>query len=98
MKAFKEEGIHTILVNPNIATVQTSKGMADKIYSIPIIPEYVAQVIECERPDGIVLSFGGQTALNCGVALHDRGLFDKYNIQVILHTNSCLVFTISTML
>lgn len=73
IKAFKEEGIEVVLVNPNIATIQTSKGLADKIYYLPVTPEYVKQVIDTENPDGISLSFGGQTALNCGVKLHEQG-------------------------
>ena len=81
IKAFKEENIEVILVNPNIATIQTSKGLADKIYYLPVTPEYVKQVIEKENPDGISLSFGGQTALNCGVQLHKQGLL--HNIQIL---------------
>lgn len=72
LKALREEGIYSVLINPNIATVQTSEGVADKIYYLPVTPEFVEQVIEKERPDGILLSFGGQTALNCGVALYNR--------------------------
>ena len=83
LKALKEEGIKTVLVNPNIATIQTSKGMADKIYFLPVTPYFVEQVIKKENPDGILLSFGGQTALNCGVALHDKGIFKKYNVNVL---------------
>jgi len=67
IKAIKEEGIETVLVNPNIATIQTNEGLADKIYFLPVTPEFVEKVIEKERPDGILLAFGGQTALNCGV-------------------------------
>ena len=74
LKALKQEGIKTVLINPNIATVQTSEGVADKIYFLPVTPEFVEKVIEKERPDGIFLSFGGQTALNCGVALYRRGI------------------------
>ena len=83
LKALREEGIKTILINPNIATIQTSKGMADKIYFLPVTAYFVEQVIKKERPDGIMLSFGGQTALNCGVELHDKGVFKKYNVQVL---------------
>src|ERR1044072_6897473 len=72
IKAFKEEGVETVLVNPNIATNQTSEALADRIYFLPVTPEFVAKVIERERPDAIALSFGGQTALNCGLALHDQ--------------------------
>ncbi|MBQ1697379.1 MAG: hypothetical protein II075_05810, partial [Bacteroidales bacterium] len=83
LKALKEEGIETVLVNPNIATVQTSDKVADKIYFLPVTPEFVEKVIAKERPDGILLSFGGQTALNCGVALHRQGILEKYNVRVI---------------
>ncbi len=83
LKALKEEGIETILINPNIATVQTSEGVADRIYFLPVTPYFVERVIEKERPDGILLSFGGQTALNCGVALYKSGVFEKYNTQVL---------------
>ena len=83
LKALREEGIYSVLINPNIATVQTSEGVADKIYYLPVTPELVEQVIEKERPDGILLSFGGQTALNCGVALYKSGVLEKYNVQVL---------------
>jgi len=83
LKALREEGIKTVLINPNIATIQTSEGMADATYFLPITPEYVRQVIEKEKPDGILLSFGGQTALNCGVALAREGTLEKYNLKVL---------------
>lgn len=83
LKAMKEEGISTVLINPNIATVQTSEGFADKIYFLPVTPYFVERVIEKERPDGILLSFGGQTALNCGVELYDSGVLEKYNVEVL---------------
>ncbi|XP_071808094.1 multifunctional protein CAD-like [Asterias amurensis] len=83
IKALKEEGVQSILINPNIATVQTSKGMADRVYFLPITPDYVAQVIESERPDGILLNFGGQTGLNCGVQLEAAGTLRKYNVKVL---------------
>ncbi|MCU7934589.1 MAG: carbamoyl-phosphate synthase (glutamine-hydrolyzing) large subunit [Candidatus Thiodiazotropha sp. (ex Dulcina madagascariensis)] len=83
IKALQEEGIQTILVNPNIATIQTSEHLADHIYFLPVTPHYVEQVIIKERPDGILLGFGGQTALNCGVALEKAGIFDKYAVQVL---------------
>ena len=83
LKALREEGIYSVLINPNIATVQTSEGVADKIYYLPVTPEFVEQVIEKERPEGILLSFGGQTALNCGVALYKSGVLEKYNVQVL---------------
>ena len=83
LKAMREEGIHTVLVNPNIATVQTSEGIADEIYFLPVTPYFIEKVIEKERPDGILLAFGGQTALNCGVALHRSGILKKYNVEVL---------------
>ncbi len=83
LKALKEEGIHSVLINPNIATVQTSKDVADTVYFQPVTPEFVERVIEKERPDGILLSFGGQTALNCGVELYKRGVLEKYGVQVL---------------
>jgi len=83
LKALKEEGIETILINPNIATVQTSEGVADKIYFLPVTPFFVEEVIKKEKPDGILLAFGGQTALNCGVELHRSGIFEKYGIRVL---------------
>lgn len=83
LKALKEEGIYTVLINPNIATVQTSEGIADKVYFLPVTPEFVEEVIAKERPEGILLAFGGQTALNCGVQLHLRGILEKYNVRVL---------------
>ena len=83
LKALKEEGIHSVLINPNIATVQTSKDVADTVYFQPVTPEFVERVIEKERPDGILLSFGGQTALNCGVELYQKGVLDKYGVKVL---------------
>ncbi|MBD5331503.1 MAG: carbamoyl-phosphate synthase (glutamine-hydrolyzing) large subunit [Paramuribaculum sp.] len=83
LKAMKEEGIATVLINPNIATVQTSEGFADKIYFLPVTPYFVEKVIERERPDGIMLAFGGQTALNCGVALYESGVLDRYGVRVL---------------
>ncbi|KGI61471.1 carbamoyl-phosphate synthase, large subunit [Prevotella sp. DNF00663] len=83
LKAMREEGIYTVLINPNIATVQTSEGVADQIYFLPVQPYFVERVIEKERPDGILLSFGGQTALNCGVELYKSGILEKYNVQVL---------------
>ena len=83
LKALKEEGIETVLINPNIATVQTSEGVADKIYFLPVTPYFVEKVIDKERPDGVLLSFGGQTALNCGVALYQGEVFEKYGVQVL---------------
>ena len=83
LKAIREEGKYSVLINPNIATVQTSEGVADKIYYLPVTPEYVEEVIKKERPDGILLSFGGQTALNCGVELFQKGILEKYDVQVL---------------
>ena len=83
LKALREEGVKTVLINPNIATVQTSEGVADQIYFLPVQPYFVERVIEKERPDGILLSFGGQTALNCGVELFKTGVLEKYNVKVL---------------
>ncbi|MCU0460235.1 MAG: carbamoyl-phosphate synthase (glutamine-hydrolyzing) large subunit, partial [Bacteroidales bacterium] len=83
LKALREEGIFTVLINPNIATVQTSEKIADKIYFLPVTPKFVERVIDRERPDGILLSFGGQTALNCGTALYRSGVFEKYGVKVL---------------
>ena len=83
LKAMKEEGIETVLINPNIATVQTSEGVADQVYFLPVQPYFVEKVIEKERPDGILLAFGGQTALNCGVELYQSGVLEKYNVKVL---------------
>ena len=83
LKAMREEGIETVLINPNIATVQTSEGIADKIYFLPVTPYFVEEVIKKEKPEGILLAFGGQTALNCGVELFKAGILEKYNLQVL---------------
>jgi Carbamoylphosphate synthase large subunit (split gene in MJ) len=83
LKALREEGIRTVLVNPNIATVQTSEGVADEVYFLPVTPEFVEKVIKKERPDGILLSFGGQTALNCGVELFRSGVLKRYGVEVL---------------
>ena len=83
LKALREEGVQTVLINPNIATVQTSEGVADQIYFLPVQPYFVEEVIRKERPDGILLSFGGQTALNCGVELYRQGILEKYNVKVL---------------
>ena len=83
LKALREEGVFTVLINPNIATVQTSEGVADKIYFLPITPYFVEKVILKEKPDGILLAFGGQTALNCGVALYEAGTLEKYDVTVL---------------
>jgi len=83
IKALREENIVTILINPNIATVQTSLGLANKVYFLPLELDFVSQVIQSERPDGILLTFGGQTALNCGIELKKSGILEKYNIKVL---------------
>jgi carbamoyl-phosphate synthase large subunit len=83
IKALQEEGIKVVLVNPNIATIQTSEALADKIYFLPVTPYFVEKVMKKEKPEGIVLGFGGQTALNCGVELHKKGVFDKYKVEVL---------------
>ncbi len=83
LKAMREEGIETVLINPNIATIQTSEGVADKVYFLPITPYFVEKVIEKEQPDGILLAFGGQTALNCGTELHRSGVLEKHNVRVL---------------
>ncbi|MBR1543257.1 MAG: carbamoyl-phosphate synthase large subunit [Bacteroidaceae bacterium] len=83
LKALKEEGIQSVLINPNIATVQTSQGVADKVYFQPVWADFVNRVIEKERPDGILLSFGGQTALNCGIELYQKGILEKYDVEVL---------------
>ena len=83
LKAMRQEGIETVLINPNIATVQTSEGIADKIYFLPVTTEFVTQVIEKERPEGILLAFGGQTALNCGIGLYKNNILEQYNVEVL---------------
>ena len=83
LKALREEGIETVLINPNIATVQTSEGVADHIYFLPVTPFFVEEVIKKEQPQGIMLAFGGQTALNCGVELYRKGILEKYGVQVL---------------
>ncbi len=83
IKALREDGISTVLVNPNIATIQTSENFADKVYFLPITPQFVEKVIEKEKPDSILLQFGGQTALNVGVSLFDNGILEKQNIKVL---------------
>ncbi len=83
IKALKEEGVKVILINPNIATIQTSEHLADEIYFLPVTPQFVEQVIAKERPDGVLLGFGGQTALNCGLALDKLGVFERYGVEVL---------------
>ncbi|MEK7633745.1 MAG: carbamoyl-phosphate synthase (glutamine-hydrolyzing) large subunit, partial [Patescibacteria group bacterium] len=93
IKAFKEERIRTVLINPNIATIQTSKELADKVYFLPVTVEFVTEVIKKEKPDAIALSFGGQTALNCGMDLHKKGILKKYNVQVLGTPVSSIILT-----
>ena len=83
LKARREEGIETVLINPNIATIQTSEGVADKVYFLPVTPYFVTEIIKKERPDGILLAFGGQTALNCGTELYLNGTLEKYGVSVL---------------
>lgn len=83
LKALKEAGVASVLINPNIATIQTNHSLADEVYYLPVTPEYVSYVIEREKPDGIFLSFGGQTALNLGVQMQRLGLFEKYGVKVL---------------
>ena len=83
LKALREEGIESVLINPNIATIQTSEGVADRVYFLPITPQFVEEVIKKERPDGILLAFGGQTALNCGTQLNLDGTLEKYGVKVL---------------
>src|SRR3989344_4349681 len=83
IKALKEEGIQIILINPNIATIQTSQNFADKVYFLPIDPHFVEEVIKSEKPDGILLSFGGQTALNCGLEMHKNGILKKHSVKIL---------------
>jgi len=83
LKALHEENIETVLINPNIATVQTSEKIAGKVYFLPVTPYFVEKVISKEKPDGILLSFGGQTALNCGIELYKQDVLSKYNVKVI---------------
>src|SRR5438552_1133088 len=93
LKALREEGIGTVLVNPNIATIQTSKLLADAIYFLPVTASFVEKIIAKERPDGILLSFGGQTALNCGIELYKQGVLEKYNVQVLGTPVSAIILT-----
>ncbi len=93
LKALREEGIGTVLVNPNIATIQTSKALAEEVYFLPVTPFFVEKIIDKERPDGILLSFGGQTALNCGVELFKKGVLERYNVQVLGTPVSAILLT-----
>ena len=93
LKALKEEGISSVLVNPNIATIQTSEGIADKVYFLPVTTYFVEEIIKKERPDGILLSFGGQTALNCGAELYTQGILDKYGVKVLGTSVEAIMYT-----
>src|SRR5215470_8657929 len=93
LKALQEEGIKTVLVNPNIATIQTSKLLADKVYFLPITPSFVEKIIARERPDGILLSFGGQTALNCGIELFKNGTLEKYGVRILGTPITAIILT-----
>ena len=93
LKALKEEGISSVLVNPNIATIQTSEGIADKVYFLPVTTYFVEEIIKKERPDGILLAFGGQTALNCGAELYTNGILDKYGVKVLGTSVEAIMYT-----
>src|SRR3989344_5145537 len=93
IKALKEEGIRTILVNPNIATIQTSKFLADDVYFLPVNAYFVEKIIAKERPQGIFLSFGGQTALNCGIELAEKGVLEKYKVKILGTPVSAIILT-----
>ena len=93
LKALREEGISSVLVNPNIATIQTSEGIADKVYFLPVTPFFVTQIIKKERPDGILLAFGGQTALNCGTELYQSGVLKEYGVQVLGTSVEAIMYT-----
>ncbi len=93
LKALREEGVQTILVNPNIATIQTSKLLADEVYFLPVTPFFVEKIIAKERPDGILLSFGGQTALNCGIELFSSGVLERYNVHILGTPISAIMLT-----
>src|SRR6266550_7395655 len=93
LKALREEGIATVLVNPNIATIQTSRLLADQVYFLPVTPFFVEKIIEKELPDGILLSFGGQTALNCGIELFQQGILEKYKVQILGTPISAILLT-----
>src|SRR3989344_6427840 len=92
-KALREEGIYTILINPNIATIQTSEEFVNKVYFLPVTPIFVEKIIAKEKPEGILLGFGGQTALNCGMALHKKRVFEKYKVKVLGTPVSSIITT-----
>src|SRR5436305_3194319 len=93
LKALREEGIATVLVNPNIATIQTSRLLADQVYFLPVTPFFVEKIIEKERPDSILLSFGGQTVLNCGIELFHKGILERYKVQILGTPISAIILT-----
>ena len=93
LKALREEGIGSVLVNPNIATIQTSEGIADQVYFLPVTPYFVEEIIKKERPDGILLAFGGQTALNCGTELYQNGILQKYGVRVWVPPLRAIMYT-----
>src|ERR1700753_3878735 len=93
LKALKEEGVRTVLINPNIATIQTSKLLADRVYFLPVTPYFVEKIIEREQPDGILLAFGGQTALNCGIALYEQGILEKHHVNILGTPVSAILLT-----
>ena len=93
LKALREEGISSVLMNPNIATIQTSEGIADKVYFLPLTKYFVEEVIKKERPDGLLLAFGGQTALNCGTELYLNGVLDKYGVKVLGTSVEAIMYT-----
>ena len=93
LKALREEGISSVLVNPNIATIQTSEGIADKVYFLPVTTYFVEEIIKKEQPDGILLAFGGQTALNCGAELYTSGILNKYGVRVLGTSVEAIMYT-----
>ena len=93
LKALREEGIASVLVNPNIATIQTSEGIADEVYFLPVNTHFVTEVIKKERPDGIMLAFGGQTALNCGTELYQKGILKEYGVEVMGTSVETIMYT-----
>ena len=93
LKALREEGIRSVLVNPNIATIQTSEGIADQVYFLPVTTHFVTEIIKKERPDGILLAFGGQTALNCGTELYQKGILKEYGVEVLGTSVDAIMYT-----
>ena len=93
LKALREEGIRSVLINPNIATIQTSEGIADQVYFLPVTPYFVTEIIKKEQPDGILLAFGGQTALNCGTELYQKGILKEYGVEVLGTSVDAIMYT-----